>query len=145
MPPPPKVKQRVLDLLSDPRFYDESTEDELSDALLKYADEVGWIPIAGALIAVLEDLNLQHQWHAAVCALFRCDCQQRAFPCERSYVIALLYDCLQRCPNLGVEGLDFDYVDNLVWSIVHQLKGVGYLDPYDPQLDPQVVKQKIVR
>ena len=139
------VRDRVLALLSDPRLSADSTEDSLSVALLALADEVGWVRVAGALVEVLQDLNLYRYWYDIVTSLFACDCRQRAFPCERSYLIALLYDCLQRHPDLGVPDLDHDHADNLVWSLVHQLKGLDDFTPYDPKCDPQVMKHEIIR
>ena len=41
--------------------------------------------------------------------------------------------------------LDHDHADNLVWSLVHQLKGLDDFTPYDAKCDPQVMKHEIIR
>ncbi len=35
----------------------------------------------------------------------------------------------------------FDYGGNLVWSITHVVRKVGYMSEWDPLEDPEVVKQ----
>ena len=139
------VSQRLSALLSDPRFHEESADDDLSDAVSLLAADAGWPPVLTAMVDILRDNNLAAHWYDVVACLFCCDCHKRPLPCDRSYLTALLYDCLRIRPDLGVDGRDPDDTENLVWSIVHNLKGVGYGSDYDPKADADVLQHKIVR
>ena len=139
------VLPQLLAIVSDPRFNDESVDDDLNDSVTAFASEVGWPPVLNAMLDVLRDSSLAKYWYDIVACLFGCDCHELPLPCERSYLTALLYDCLRLRPDLGIDGHDQDDSDNLVWSIVHQLKGVSYMSAYDPQADPDVLQHNIVR
>lgn len=140
-----QLQPQILKILADPKFQDEATEDVISEEIIAFAETVSWNPIVRVLITILLDVSLMHYWYDVVACLFCCDCHQRDLPCDSNYLIALLYDCLRISPVLGQSGLDQDNVYNLVWSIVHQLKGVGYLADYEPQADPEVIKHQIIR
>ena len=139
------VSQRLLALLVDPRFHDETVDDDLTDAVTSLATDVEWQPVLDAMLDVLRDTSLVRHWYDVVACLFGCDCHTRPLPCEPSYITALLYDCLRLKPDLGVDGRDLDDTDNLVWSIAHQLKGVSYMSDYNPKTDPDVLKHNIAR
>ena len=83
--------------------------------------------MAVAILDILQDPCLVQHWYDAAAFLFASDCRNHDLPCDRAYLIALLYDCLDRHPTLGCDCVDEDSADNLVWSIVYPLKGVGYL------------------
>ena len=139
------VFHKLIALLSDPRFDDESVEDDLEDAVVALSNNVGWQPVLKAMLDILHDNSLTMHWYNVVACLFRCDCHELPLPCERSYLTALLYDCLHIQPDLGIDRLDLDDTDNIVWSIVHNLKGVSYMSDYDPKTDADVLQHKIVR
>jgi len=139
------VPQQLLGLLSDPRFGDESSDDDLNDAVSCLAEDVGWQPVLNAMLDILRDNSRASHWYDIVACLFGCDCHKLPLPCDRSYLTALLNDCLRIRPDLGIEGRDVDDTENLVWSIVHNLKGVGYTSDYDPRADAEVLQHKIVR
>ena len=139
------ISKRLLALLSDSRFQDESVDDDLDDAVTTLATEVGWQPVLEAMLDILRDNSMVSHWYDVVACLFRCDCHKLPLPCERSYLTALLYDCLRIKPDLGIDGLDHDAADNLAWSIVHYLKGVSYMSDYNPKTDPDVLQHQIVR
>jgi hypothetical protein len=138
------VRSQLVELLSEPRFHDGSNDDP-DDEILAITENIGWDPTFVAFISILEDESLVLCWYDSIAFLFGCDCHKRDLPCERSYLTALLYDCLRLHPDLGVKGLEYDGADNLVWSIVHALKGVEYLSDYDPKSDPEVLRQVIDR
>ena len=139
------VSQRLLALLVDPRFHDETVDDDLTDAVTSLATDVEWQPVLDAMLDVLRDPSLVRHWYDVVACLFGCDCHTLPLPCEPSYLTALLYDCLRLKPDLGVDGRDLDDTDNLVWSIVHKLKGVSYMSDYNPKTDPDVLQHNIAR
>ena len=139
------VSQRLIALLSDPRFDDESADDDLSAAVSSLAADAGWPPVLTAMVGILRDNDLATHWYDVVACLFCCDCHNLPLPCDRSYLTAVLYDCLRIRPDLGVDGRDPDDTENLVWSIVHNLKGVSYGSDYDPSSDADVLQHKIVR
>jgi len=139
------VNHQLLALLSDPRFNDDSVDDDLNVAVASLASEVGWQPVLNAMLEILRDSSLTNHWYDVVACLFGCDCHTLPLPCDRPYLTALLYDCLRIRPDLGVDGRDPGDTDNLVWSIVHNLKGVGYMSDYDPKADPEVLQHQIVR
>ncbi|MFT5322529.1 MAG: hypothetical protein ACI8P0_000364 [Planctomycetaceae bacterium] len=139
------VHQRLIALLSDSRFDDETVDDDLNDAVTSLATDVGWQPVLNAMLDILRNNSLTLHWYDVVACLFRCDCHELPLPCERSYLTALLYDCLRLKPDLGIDGRDLDDTDNLVWSIVHNLKGVSYMSDYNPKTDKDVLQHQIVR
>ncbi|WP_345685634.1 hypothetical protein [Novipirellula caenicola] len=141
----PTVYQQILALLADPHFHDDFVDDDLSDAVASLASDVGWQPVLNAMLDVLRDSSLTRHWYDVVACLFACDCHTLPLPCDRSYITALLYDCLRICPDLGIDGRNPDDTDNLVWSIVHNLKGVSYMSDYDPKTDAEVLQHQIVR
>jgi hypothetical protein len=124
---------------------DEGTEYDIVDAVTELAQDVGWSAVDSAMLGVLRDTSQASRWYDVVACLFGTDCHKRQLPCDITYLIALLYDCLQLRPDLGTAEVDHDSVDNLVWSIVHKLKGVGYLSEYDPRTDPDVQRHTIPR
>lgn len=140
-----QLQPQIIKILANPKFQDEATEDDISEEIAVLAVEVGWKPIFCVFVDVLLDLSLRQYWYDVVACLFCCDCHQRDLPCDPNYLIALLYDCLRISPDLGRHGLNHDDVYNLVWSIVHQLKRVGYLADYAPQFDPSVIQYQIMR
>jgi len=97
------------------------------------------------MLDVLLDESQAGRWYDVIACLFGTDCHERELPCEPEYLIALLYDCLRLHPDLGVSGIDPEATDNLVWSITHNLKRVGYLSDYDPGNDPDVIRQTVPR
>ena len=132
-------------LLCDPRFADDSTDDDLSDAILNLAANLGWNAVDSALIAILRDTNRSPHWYDVVAAFFCSDCHERDLPNGADFLIAALYDCLRLHPNLGNPAIANDEAENLVWSIVAKLKSVEYLSDYNPQTDPAVLEHRIVR
>lgn len=140
-----QLQQKVLTILADPKFHDESTEDVISEEIAGLAATVGWSPVFRIFVDILLDVALIQYWYDVVACLFCCDCHQHDLPCDSNYLIALLYDCLRVSPALGQSEFNHDDADNLVWSIVHQLKGVGYLADYEPQSDPDVIQYQIMR
>lgn len=136
---------QIQQMLADNRFRDESPDCDLSDAITDLAQDNGWGAVYTELLDVLLDESQAGHWYDVIACLFGTDCHERQLPCEPAYLIALLYDCLRLHPDLGVPGVDLEETDNLVWSITHNLKSVGYLSDYDPENDPDVQRQTIVR
>ena len=100
------------------------------------------------VIEILEQVSLSQHWYDATAVLWQFQ-ENIELPCERSYLFALLHDCLRLEPNLGLPASE-DWTggglaENLVWSIVSELKGVGYLSDYDPLKDPEVTRHTIQR
>ena len=139
------VSYRLIALLSDSRFKDETVDEDLSEAVTSLANDVGWEPVLNAMLDILRNNSLALHWYDVVACLFCCDCHKLPLPCEHSYLIALLYDCLRLKPDLGTDGRDLDNSDNLVWSIAHNLKGVSYMSDYNPKTDEEVLQHQIAR
>lgn len=139
------VATRLHTILTDDRFFDESTDYDIDDAIIDLARDVGWTRVDQAMFDILRDESQARHWYSVVACLFGTDCHTRQLPCEGSCFIALLYDCLRIRPDLGHPAMDYDSVHNLVWSVVHQLKRVDYLSDYDPKLDPEVLQHDIAR
>jgi hypothetical protein len=143
---PENIPDRLIAVFDDPQYRDEYglLTAAIDDAIARLAAEFDWRQLTSGLIRILQQEPQRH-WYDATAALywFQCDGHLQ-LPCEPSYLIALLYDCLQRHPSLGGRQEEGE-CENLVWSIVHTLKGVGYLSDYDPLDDPDVLKHDIVR
>lgn len=139
------VATQIQQMLADDRFRDESTDCDLSDAITDLAHDVGWQAVYVAMLDVLRDESQVERWYDVIACLFGTDCHERDLPCEPDYLVALLYDCLRLHPDLGASGIDSEAADNLVWSITLNLKRVDYLSEYDPEKDPDVIRQTIDR
>lgn len=144
---PEQVAERLAAVFDDPRYRDEYgiLTDDVDKAIHTLAAEFDWKHVTSGLIRILEQESLQRHWYDAAAAIFWLQGDGHLkLQCEPSYLIALLYDCLQRGRSLGGREEEGE-CENLVWSIVHVLKGVGYLSEYDPRKDPEVVKHEIRR
>ena len=63
------VSQRLLALLVDPRFHDETVDDDLTDAVTSLATDVEWQPVLDAMLDVLRDTSLVRHWYDVVACL----------------------------------------------------------------------------
>ena len=144
---PTKASDLLIGIFDDPQYRDEygiPTHDAEA-AVDRLAVEFGWRGLTSGLIHILEQDSLRGHWYDATAGLFWLQLDNHLeLPRERTYLVAVLYDCLLRDPTLGSRE-DEGQCENLVWSIVHELMGVGYLSDYDPMKDPEVLKHEIAR
>jgi len=126
---PNEVSNRVRAILADPAYDDVECDETRSDAILALCDTQGWDAVLEALLCVLRDDNAQRHWREVSIVLFAA--LPRPMPVDQ--VIGLLYRRL-------IEDVpaDCEVDENLVWSITHVLKNVGYLSEYEPLQDPAI-------
>ncbi|QWF17856.1 hypothetical protein [Lysobacter capsici] len=110
---------------------------ELYEAVEELVQPTNWEPVLAEAMRVLASSGLRRFWHQAMCVVFWSSHGEVRIPPGGDALdcVARLYLCLERDP-----GLD----ENLVWSIAHQLKGVGYLSAWNPLLDREVVMRMAV-
>lgn len=108
---------------------------ELDEAVGEWAQRSGWSEPLAEAMAILAQSQLRAFWHQAMCVVFwaqpagKSEAVRLPPGVEAMDCVARLYLCLEREPSLD---------DNLVWSIAHTLKGVGYLSDWDPLQDRDV-------
>ncbi len=120
-----------------PLFIQENEDEEfdLLEKLGHLAGSVGWEPLLANAFALLNNPAQKGFWHAAILVIYWSLSSQPTLPCTLDECIARLYVCLEQSPELAEHD-----GENLVWSIVHHLKGVSYLSDWDPYKDPVVLK-----
>ena len=123
---------RVQVILADPAFDDPANDESRADAIFALTGAYGWDAVLDTILSVLADDDRPQHWTDAIIVLwFGID---RPMPATR--VIALLQ--LRLLADLPPEN---ELDENLVWSITHTLKGVGYLSDYDPGSDPEILAE----
>ena len=116
----------------------QENEDEafdLLEELRRLAGSVGWEPLLADAFAILNSQAQKGFWYQAILVFFWSLSSQPTLPCTLEECIARLYVCLEQSPEL-----DEHDSENLIWSIVHHLKGISYLSDWDPYKDPRVWK-----
>ena len=117
---------------------DEDSIDLFEERINELGDENGWSNLVTESINILLDTNLKKCWHLAASVVAWSIEDNHKLPCEWSYLVAVLYLCLEIDPNLGSdENAD---AENLVWSISQKIKGVDYLSDWDPLEDREVLE-----
>ncbi|MEL7043310.1 MAG: hypothetical protein AAGL90_17460 [Pseudomonadota bacterium] len=118
------ARSAVLQLLSQDVAEDDF---EIEEPALLAIEQYGWPTIRDAILRVLED-DEADLWEPAARLLWCIGFSNRAIDANKT--IALVYHRLNPHPPCDAS--------NLAWSIASSLKGVGYLDEYDPFDDPAV-------
>ena len=118
-----------------PLFIQENEDEELDllEELGHLAGSVGWEPLLADAFALLNNPAQQGFWHAAIRVLYGSLSAHPALPCTLEECIARLYVCLEQSPELAEHD-----GENLVWSVVTNLKGISYLSDWDPYKDPVI-------
>ena len=120
-----------------PLFIKENEDEEfdLLEELGHLAGSMGWEPLLADAFAILNSQAQEGFWYQALLVFFGSLSSQPTLPCTLEEGIARLYVCLEQSPELAEHD-----GENLIWSIVHQLKGTSYLSDWDPYKDPLVWK-----
>lgn len=122
--------------------FDRETDDEDFD-LLKWvralAAQSGWPSIIAECIAILSAEDQQRYWHQATVVIYWAVSDRAELPLSFEALAARLYRCLELYPGFGGSGLSDG--ENLVWSIVSNLKGVRYDSEWDPYQDAGIQAQ----
>jgi hypothetical protein len=127
-----KLCDRVRAILSDPQFDDPGCDLGRDELIWGLVVEHGWDAVLEEMLSLLLDGAGQRHWAVAATVIWRgIDLPMPVVP-----VIALLH--LRLLADVPPDqALD----ENLVWSIVSNLKGVSYLSDYDPASDPEVQEE----
>jgi len=125
------IREEIISIVVDPSLDDESIELSKAELIEGLIDKNSWSEICSILLQILQDDLYAAHWRTVAEVLWGAVLDQRDLPADR--VIALLYN------RLPASSSDDD--DNLVWSITHRLKRVGYLSDYDPLQDPNIQKE----
>ena len=116
----------------------QDAEFEADVEIEKLAATMGWQKVLHEAFEVLGRLEHKSHWHRAAVVIFGAVGRQIPLPIPWEECAARLYYCLERYPDLGVSGLSDG--GNLVWSIVHDLKGVSYTSSWDPYHDLKILE-----
>lgn len=124
------VANRIQEILDDDRLDDESIPETRSELIEGIIHSDGWGPVQDQLISVLKDDSAPYRdWQSAADVFWEAALDKRDV--DFNIVIGLLYRRLK--PD------EHSSENNQAWSIVCQLKGVGYNSDYDPMADPDIV------
>ena len=126
-----EISARIQAILADPIFDDPAYDEGRDEAIWRLVEQ-GWDVVLEEMLSLLLDDAGQRHWGVATTVIWRG--VDRPMPVIR--VIALLH--LRLIADVSPDhALD----ENLVWSIVSNLKGVDYLSDYDPARDPEVQEE----
>lgn len=117
--------------------YEELDEDfDLLEAIADRARVQGWNEIIIEALAILADRSQNEAWPRAIAVCYWAIPNVEVLPFAKMELVARLYWCLLNYPETDQH--DTDGVDNLVWTIAKDLKGVHYNSDWDPLNDPEV-------
>ena len=130
MDSPSAIATKVQALLDDDRLDDEDYPESRTELIEEIIEQCGWEPVQDHLIAVLKDASAPYRdWQSAADVFYGAASDGHSISSD--LVIALLYKRLE--PD------EHSSENNLAWSIVCKLKGVGYNSDYDPMTDPAII------
>jgi hypothetical protein len=109
----------------------EDSEHDTTEAIEALIDTYGWPEVLEEMLSLLQRGTSDDAREAAA-VIWGAVLDGRPIPVDK--VIALLV--LRYRPEDCTE-----HDDNLAWSIICKLKGVGYLSDYDARRDPAVVRE----
>lgn len=131
------IIKAIIDEIESPPD-DEDSFELFEEKINELGHEYGWDNVVAETISLLLDKNHKKGWYYSVSILNWVIEDGHTLPFEWSYIVAVLYRCLELEPNLCVdEVLD---AENLVWSISQTIRRVDYLSDWNPLTDPEVVK-----
>ena len=123
--------------------YDQTVSEEdsfeLDDEVTYLAQRIGWHQVFNDAVEVLLNCDKKDVWYTSASVIAWAIQDEEAIPFSWQKVVGLLYGCLTHHPQLGVNGVADG--ENLVWSIAHELKGIGYLSEWEPLNDPEIVSE----
>ena len=124
-----KLKQLLTQEREDEDF-------DLMAAAGAYGRAIGYAKLQEEVMGILADEGQAGDWQQAAAVLYWSLSWAERKPLEPMKIVARLYWCLERDFGLGAD--DTSDIDNLVWSIAKELKGVSYGSEWDPYQDPEV-------
>lgn len=116
---------------------DDDSFDIFEESIEKILDEQNRDDVLVSLLEILKDKSISSHWYLASSVVSWVVEESSDLPFEWSYLVAVLYVCLEQLPSLGVSGPADG--DNLVWSIAHSVKELGYMDDWNPLDDSDVL------
>lgn len=125
------ICEQIISILNDPSLDNDSEELSKAETIETLIDKHGWAEIQFCLLQILHDEPSHSYWRTVAEVIYGAVLDERDLPADK--IIALLY---YRLPSKAS-----DEDENLVWSITHKLKKVGYLSEYDPLNDPNVQRE----
>ena len=108
----------------------ESSKADKCEEIESFIENYSWEVIQSALVEMLKDIKLDTYDYDVIAQVFWGAVLDKRI-IDTNKVIALLYLRLPAGSDL----------ENLIWSITHRLKGVGYLSDYEPLEDPDIIKE----
>jgi hypothetical protein len=123
------LRDTIRAILSDPQFDDPACDLTRDEVIWDLVAEHGWDGVRDEMLSLLRDDAGPPHWRVATIVIWR----GVDLPMPAVQVIALLHHRL-----LADASPEHALDENLVWSIVSNLKGVDYLSDYDPARDPEV-------
>jgi hypothetical protein len=125
------LKEKIESILTDPIINDPESEEDPAEMIYDLSKTVRW----EEFLAICEEILLADSnpsfWTQIALVFFRATSDGKDFSSLGvDRVIALLY--FRHMDEFGIAD------ENLIWSIVHSLRGVSYDSGYDPFKDERV-------
>lgn len=123
------VSERVDEIRADDALEGEDGPSRC-ERVEELVDEIGWGVVLDHLLEILRRPDRgSRDWDTAAQVIWGATLDRRPMPVDR--VVAHAHPC-HRWPPASEE-------NNLAWSIIAKLEGVGYLSAYDPLADAGVL------
>lgn len=124
-----------MNLLANIIVRDQEEEDfDLYESVYEMAREAGWDNVLKEAYRTLVFERFRSLWYGAACVIWYAAADGIRNPISTNEIIARLYWCLDKYPDLGNGGVGL----NLVWSAVVALKGISYNSDWDPLQDKDI-------
>ncbi len=126
------IQKRIITLIEKCKPEDAPDLDEEIEFL---AADVGWNKVLDATYKLLCLREYERYWYSAACIIAWATQDRIEIPHPNIEIVARLYWCLEKSPNLG---LSIDLADNLVWSITIALMDISYMSGWNPLEEKQI-------
>lgn len=124
-----RIRTELQRVFANDQLDDEGIPETRSEMIEEIIEAEGWEPVQDYLLDVLKNDSAPYRdWESAAEAFWGAALDKRAV--QSDLVIALLY--------LRLKPDEHSDENNLAWSIVCKLKGIGYHSEYDPMADPDI-------
>ncbi len=125
------LKDQIISILADPIINNPESEEDPAEMIYGLSKTARWEEFLAICEEILLDDANPRFWTNIASVLFRATSDRKDFSSVGiDRVIALLY--YRHMDEYGIED------GNLIWSIVHVLKNVGYNSDYEPFKDERV-------
>ena len=132
------IKSQIYNIFANDALAADDGESSKCEEIENLISVYGWDFVQTTLLQMLDNPQLDVSEYDVIAQVFWGAVLDKR-DIDKNKTIALLY---KRLPPVSEVGESYcEHLDNLIWSITHRLKSVGYLSEYDPLKDPDILEE----